>query len=222
MTANSSPQKALIIDDSELVGTKVGDLLKEIPGIDYLGQAKTVKSGLKTCFEIHPDIVFLDIKLPDGNGKDVLIELKKSLPTITVIMLTNFDSDFHKQQFSQLGADYFLDKTRDFMKISEVVEKIVRHKRQNQPIALKLRTKLFDNNIVGSADQALDFIGNILESSTEYSIIGKDLNGTILLWNEGARLLYGYEPDEVVGKINSSVLHVPEDVRVLTAARYPI
>ncbi|MBI3281345.1 MAG: PAS domain S-box protein, partial [Acidobacteria bacterium] len=58
-------------------------------------------------------------------------------------------------------------------------------------------TKLFDSTIVGTAEQALDFIGNILESSTEYSIIGKDLNGTILLWNEGARRLYGYEPEEV-------------------------
>jgi len=73
-------------------------------------------------------------------------------------------------------------------------------------------TKLFDNTIVGTAEQALDFIGNILESSTEYSIIGKDLEGKILLWNEGARRLYGYEPEEVVGKANSAMLHVPEDV----------
>src|SRR5579863_6837635 len=75
-----------------------------------------------------------------------------------------------------------------------------------------MATKLFDSTIVGTAEQALDFIGNILESSTEYSVIGKDLEGKILLWNEGARRLYGYEPEEVVGKANSSTLHVPEDV----------
>src|ERR1051325_3860761 len=72
--------------------------------------------------------------------------------------------------------------------------------------------RLFDQQIVGSAEQALDFIGNILESSTEYSVIGKDLEGKILLWNEGARRLYGYEPEEVVGKANSSILHTDEDV----------
>ncbi len=72
--------------------------------------------------------------------------------------------------------------------------------------------KLFDASIVGSAQDAGDFIGNVLESSTEYSIIGKGLDGTILLWNEGARRLYGYEPDEVVGKAFSSILHTPEDV----------
>ncbi|MBI1880234.1 MAG: PAS domain S-box protein, partial [Chloroflexi bacterium] len=74
------------------------------------------------------------------------------------------------------------------------------------------RAKLFDNAIVGNAQEAVDFITNILESSTEYSIIGKDLDGKILLWNEGARRLYGYEPEEVVGKLNSSILHTPEDV----------
>ena len=56
------------------------------------------------------------------------------------------------------------------------------------------------------------FLQNILESSTEYSIIGKDLTGTILLWNAGARRLYGYEPEEVIGKANSSMLHTPEDI----------
>lgn len=75
-----------------------------------------------------------------------------------------------------------------------------------------MTTKLFDDGIVRTEEQALDFIGNILESSTEYSIIGKDLDGKILLWNERARRLYGYDPEEVVGRANSSILHTPEDV----------
>ncbi|HWX56003.1 MAG TPA: PAS domain-containing protein [Verrucomicrobiae bacterium] len=76
-----------------------------------------------------------------------------------------------------------------------------------------MANKLFDNAIVGTTDQALEFVRNILESSTEYSIVGMDLNGKILLWNEGARRLFGYEADEVLGKLNSFILHVPEDVR---------
>src|SRR5260370_15872534 len=42
--------------------------------------------------------------------------------------------------------------------------------------------------------------------------MGKGMDGTILLWNEGARRLYGYEPDEVIGKANADILHTPEDV----------
>lgn len=47
--------------------------------------------------------------------------------------------------------------------------------------------QLFDSTIVGTVNEALDFIGNTLESSTEHSIIGKDMEGKIPLWNEGAR-----------------------------------
>jgi PAS domain S-box-containing protein len=72
---------------------------------------------------------------------------------------------------------------------------------------------LFDAGIINNPQAAIDFITNILESSTEYSVIAKDLDGKILLWNEGARRLYGYEPEEVVGKINSSVLHTEQDVK---------
>jgi len=75
------------------------------------------------------------------------------------------------------------------------------------------KARLFDSSIVGTAQEAVDFITNILESSTEYSVIAKDLAGEILLWNEGARRLYGYEPEEVVGKANSSMLHAPRDVK---------
>ncbi len=78
--------------------------------------------------------------------------------------------------------------------------------------ASKTGAKLFDTALLGDPRVAMDFITNILESSTEYSVIAKDLSGKILLWNEGARRLYGYEPDEVVGKMNSSSLHTPEDV----------
>jgi PAS domain S-box-containing protein len=75
-----------------------------------------------------------------------------------------------------------------------------------------MATKLFGSTVIHQAQEAMDFMANVLESSTEYSIIGKDLDGKILLWNEGARRLYGYEPEEVVGKANSSILHTPEDV----------
>jgi PAS domain S-box-containing protein len=75
-----------------------------------------------------------------------------------------------------------------------------------------MRPGLFDPSLMSNSRQAMDFVINILEASTEYSIIGKDLNGNIVLWNEGARRLYGYQPEEVVGLANSSILHVPEDV----------
>jgi PAS domain S-box-containing protein len=55
----------------------------------------------------------------------------------------------------------------------------------------------------------MEFIANVLESSTEYSIIAADQAGVIILWNEGARRIYGYEPDEVLGRLNLADLYAP-------------
>src|SRR5437773_7135929 len=76
-----------------------------------------------------------------------------------------------------------------------------------------MATKLFDSTVIRGVQEAMDFTANVLESSTEYSLIGKDLDGKILLWNEGVRRLYGYEPEEVIGKANSVILHTPEDAQ---------
>ena len=74
------------------------------------------------------------------------------------------------------------------------------------------RQKLLRQDLYDDPAAAASFLGNILEASTEYSIIGEDLDGTIDLWNEGARLQYGYEPEEVIGKANVSILHTKEDL----------
>ena len=56
------------------------------------------------------------------------------------------------------------------------------------PPVAKLRTP---SHLLADPADALALIANVLEASTEYSIIGKDLEGNVLLWNDGARRLYG-------------------------------
>ena len=67
---------------------------------------------------------------------------------------------------------------------------------------------LYDRSLLRSPEVAVDFSANVLESSTEYSIIGRDLEGKILLWNEGARRIYGYEREEILGPDSSSEVGV--------------
>src|SRR5690349_1771403 len=63
-----------------------------------------------------------------------------------------------------------------------------------------------------TVDEQVAFLKSILEGSTEYSIIAKDLDGTILAWNEGAHRIYGYDPADVIGK-SAFILHHPDDVK---------
>jgi PAS domain S-box-containing protein len=72
--------------------------------------------------------------------------------------------------------------------------------------------RLVDFETFGDAAGAYAFIDSVLEASTEYSIIATDREGVIVLWNEGARRLHGYEADEIIGHPESE-LHAEDDVR---------
>ena len=69
---------------------------------------------------------------------------------------------------------------------------------------------LSDPARVRAADAGVEFLLNVLDSATEYSVIATDREGAIVLWSEGARRLYGYAPDDVMGR-NETLLHTPED-----------
>lgn len=69
---------------------------------------------------------------------------------------------------------------------------------------------LFDRAGTRTAEEGLGLLANVLESATEYSVIATDCDGDIVLWNEGAHRLYGYEADEVLGR-HKTILHTAED-----------
>jgi PAS domain S-box-containing protein len=73
-------------------------------------------------------------------------------------------------------------------------------------------TDLFDAGTFATPQAAAEFVGNVLEASTEYSLIATDADGIIQLWNEGARRRYGYQSAEIVGQ-SWTLLHTDEDVR---------
>ena len=70
---------------------------------------------------------------------------------------------------------------------------------------------LFDRAGVQTTEEGLEFLGNVLQSATEYSVVATGRDGSILLWNEGARRLYGYAPEEALGQ-STLMLHTPEDI----------
>jgi PAS domain S-box-containing protein len=72
---------------------------------------------------------------------------------------------------------------------------------------------LFDTAFIGPRpEDAPAVIVEVLQASTEYSLIGTGMDGKIHLWNEGARRLYGYAAEEVLGTASPEILHSPEDI----------
>ena len=75
-----------------------------------------------------------------------------------------------------------------------------------------MATRFLDSSVSGSPQRMLGLLSKILETSLGYSIIGEDLDGNIVVWNEDARRIYGYEPEELFGKAGSAILDAPEEI----------
>lgn len=127
---NSAPKtiKIVTVDDSLMIAERLETLLADLANVNYLGNARTIASALTLVEEVDPHVVILDINLDDhtplNNGIKLLTILKKTYSAITVIMLTNLSGDYYRTRCMDLGADYFLDKSNDFEKISGVLAKL--------------------------------------------------------------------------------------------------
>lgn len=116
-------RKLLIIDDSPLVREHIVQMISMIPDIDVVGQAETVSESLAALKKLAPDIIILDLQLPDGNGFEILNVVKKFFPRTKVIVLTNYPFPQHKTRALAEGAEYFFDKSMEFEKVIEVLKK---------------------------------------------------------------------------------------------------
>lgn len=146
--------------------------------------------------------------LRDGRWEGVISRITKDALRITVraVLTPRFDA----ASGAPIG---FLLISKDVSKEYHLREKIA-------------RTKLIDVNAFGtSAEDLLEFLITLLQASTHYSIVGLGIDGGIVLWNEGARQLYGYSSEEVVGRAHLSLLFTEEDKRhgvassILSSAR---
>jgi DNA-binding NarL/FixJ family response regulator len=117
----------LLVDDSRIVRERLLALIADLPGIEVVGRAARVGEAIRKIRDLRPQIVVLDISLPDGNGLQVLEAVRKwrrSIPRI--IMLTNFAHQAYRQKCLQLGAEYFFDKSAQFDQAVEVLRQISR------------------------------------------------------------------------------------------------
>jgi DNA-binding NarL/FixJ family response regulator len=117
--------KVFIVDDSALVRERIIAMITEHPGIEIIGQAKNAQEGINAIRKLKPDAVILDIRMPGGNGIEVLENIKKNGSSPTIIILTNYPYPQYRKKCMEAGADYFFDKSTEFHKIIEVLKKLI-------------------------------------------------------------------------------------------------
>ena len=118
--------KVLIVDDSAIVQERLMSMFDDQKGIQIVGQAQNGIEALKFIKQHKPHAVILDIRMPGGNGINVLQHIKKIDPSIKVIMFTNYPYSQYRIKCLESGADYFLDKSAEFNKIPEIIIKLAK------------------------------------------------------------------------------------------------
>lgn len=121
--------KVLVVDDSRIVRNSIASLLWTIPAVTGVIQAADACEAERLLETEKPDVITLDLCLPGKSGLKVLREVRKQSPRIAVVVLTNRSDPEHRHTCMGLGADSFLDKSRDLDKLESVLDRIARIRR---------------------------------------------------------------------------------------------
>jgi DNA-binding NarL/FixJ family response regulator len=102
--------KVFLVDDHEMVRRGVADLLDEEPDLTVVGQASSVAEALARVPALMPDLVVLDVRLPDGNGVELCRELRSRLPELQCLMLTSYTDEDAMLEAILAGAGGYVIK----------------------------------------------------------------------------------------------------------------
>lgn len=114
--------KVLIVDDSNIVVERLSAIIAEVPAAGPVLISNSFDQAVNTIKSALPDIVLLDIQLPEKSGIELLSLVKSDYPDIKTIIVTNRASAYYKNLCREMGADFFLDKSKEFEKIPGIIE----------------------------------------------------------------------------------------------------
>jgi DNA-binding NarL/FixJ family response regulator len=116
-TDGESRVKVLIVDDHVLFREGMLSLLSTVPDFSVVGQASTVQEAVSLSRDLQPDLVLMDIGLPDGSGLDALKAIIAHRPETAVVMLTIYEGDDFLFEAIRSGARGYLLKGTPFDKL---------------------------------------------------------------------------------------------------------
>jgi two-component system chemotaxis response regulator CheY len=112
-------KKVIVCDDSSFVRRKLTDLLKTMNCEVY--EASDGGEVVGVCREVNPDIIFMDIIMPETNGLDALIEIRKFNQQVKIIMLSSFGTATNLLQALKCGANDFVQKPYTTEQIAKII-----------------------------------------------------------------------------------------------------
>jgi len=115
----------MLVDDHELIRHGLRGFLQKRPEITVVAEAGTVRQAVIRAAKERPDIVVMDVQLPDGSGIEACRAIRGDMPNTKVIMLTGFANDEAVMSSIMAGASAYLLKTTSGEEIATAIDKVV-------------------------------------------------------------------------------------------------
>jgi DNA-binding NarL/FixJ family response regulator len=115
-----------IADDSVPYQAALARALISVKGIQIVGQAVKGRDALNRIRLLHPDVVILDLSMPEMNGIEVLRNMRCEAISSIVLVVTNHADAYSRDTSKRAGADYFLDKSLESQRIAPILESLVK------------------------------------------------------------------------------------------------
>lgn len=120
----SAPIKVLLIDNHLLVLEGLQAILETYDHIDVVGVATLAMQGLEIARREHPDVVVMDINMPELNGLDAIERFKEEMPSVRLLMLSMHDRKEYISTSVLYGASGYVLKDVSTEEIVEAIEKV--------------------------------------------------------------------------------------------------
>ncbi len=171
--------RILIIDDDEMMCSTLSALV-ERKGY-HATSAMTLKDGVDLAEKEDFDVVFLDVKMPDGNGLEVLPKIDASPSNPEVIIMTGFGDPNGAELAIKSGAWDYIEKGFSIKEITLSLERALQYRKEKQEVSKNRKTvPLKRDNIIGSSaalNTCLELVAQSAESDANVFITGETGTG---------------------------------------------
>lgn len=135
--------RVIIVDDHAVVREGTRQLLERAPELEVVGEAGTGREALRLVRHLQPDVVLLDLALPDLNGIEVAREMRDAAPNAKIVVLSAYDDDDYVLAAMEVGAVAYLLKTVRGRDVIDAIRAVQRGQIILHPaVATKLRRSL--------------------------------------------------------------------------------
>lgn len=114
----------LIIDDSPIIRERLMNMVKKLELFQDIRLAGSYREAEQLIQEKNPQVILLDLNLPDKNGFEILKMLKRKNIVSTVVVVSNNADKAYREQSLLLGAYRFIDKSNEFELIEDILREI--------------------------------------------------------------------------------------------------